>query len=297
MGQPSQNGPLTVQPFRSLLLDIMKAPFVVPTSIVTPSWFIAVALRLLDHALSYYVLHACNGRFVLVRLGRITGVPYRPRLRRHSDWRCVEADRELKNRTTTTAWSRPQAARYYISSPLMGTLASSECALGLTGGVGISRAPRRGSAGGFICVDDTRLDVVFGGSFADCFGSDRLSPQESAIEGPAVQPITAPATAPTGPKTTAPDNAPSAASPTRSPASVTDGTHQIAITAATTIFFVLRLPCKPRAWSTPTSSFRARKNCFLLLIFGQIRAMGDGPGACEYHSIKSEVILGDRRKE
>src|SRR5215475_4719573 len=53
MGQPSQNGPLTVQPFRSLLLDIMKAPFVVPTSIVTPSWFIAVALRLLDHALSY----------------------------------------------------------------------------------------------------------------------------------------------------------------------------------------------------------------------------------------------------
>src|SRR5262249_45269156 len=53
MGQPSQNGPLTVQHFRSLLLDIMKAPFVVPTSIVTPSWFIAVALRLLDHALSY----------------------------------------------------------------------------------------------------------------------------------------------------------------------------------------------------------------------------------------------------
>src|SRR5262249_32815591 len=53
MGQPSQNGPLTVQPFRSLLLDIMKAPLVVPTSIVTPSWLIAVALRLLDHALSY----------------------------------------------------------------------------------------------------------------------------------------------------------------------------------------------------------------------------------------------------
>jgi hypothetical protein len=26
-------------------------------------------------------------------------------------------------------------------------------------------------------------DVVFGGSFADCLGSDRLSPQESAIEG------------------------------------------------------------------------------------------------------------------
>src|SRR4029077_2526038 len=45
-----------------------------------------------------------------------------------------------------------------------------------------------------------------------------------------------------GPKTTAPDNAPSAASPTRSPASVADGTHQIAITAATTIFFMLYLP-------------------------------------------------------
>jgi hypothetical protein len=76
--------------------------------------------------------------------------------------------------------------RYYISSPLTG--ASSECALGLAGGIGTSRAgtPRRGSAGGFTCVEDTRLDVVFGGSFADCLGSDRLSPQESAIEGPAV---------------------------------------------------------------------------------------------------------------
>jgi hypothetical protein len=76
--------------------------------------------------------------------------------------------------------------RYYISSPLIG--ASSECALGLAGGVGTSRAdtPRRGSAGGFTCVEDTRLDVVFGGSFADCLGSDRLTPQESAIEGPAV---------------------------------------------------------------------------------------------------------------
>jgi hypothetical protein len=70
----------------------------------------------------------------------------------------------------------------------MGSLASSEGELGLTGGVGMSRAdaPRRGSAGGFTCVEDTRLDVVFGGSFADCRGSDRLSPQESAIEGPAV---------------------------------------------------------------------------------------------------------------
>jgi len=65
----------------------------------------------------------------------------------------------------------------------MGSLASSEGELGLTGGVGMSRAdaPRRGSA--FTCVEDTRLDVVFGGSFADCLGSDRLSPQESAIEG------------------------------------------------------------------------------------------------------------------
>src|SRR5262245_54943518 len=69
MGQPSQNGPLTVKHFRSLLLDIMKAPFVVPTSIVTPSWFITVALRLLDHAL-LHVLHACDGRFVLVRASR-----------------------------------------------------------------------------------------------------------------------------------------------------------------------------------------------------------------------------------
>ena len=70
----------------------------------------------------------------------------------------------------------------------MGTLASSGCALGLTGGVGTSRAnaPRRGSVGEFTCVDDTRFDVVFGGSFADCLGSDRLSPQESAMEGPAV---------------------------------------------------------------------------------------------------------------
>jgi hypothetical protein len=45
----------------------MKAPFVVPTSIVTPSWPIAIALRLLDHALSYHVLRACDGRFGLVR--------------------------------------------------------------------------------------------------------------------------------------------------------------------------------------------------------------------------------------
>jgi hypothetical protein len=41
MGQPLQNGPFTVQLSLSLPPDIKKAPFVVPTSIVTPSWFIA----------------------------------------------------------------------------------------------------------------------------------------------------------------------------------------------------------------------------------------------------------------
>jgi hypothetical protein len=44
----------------------MKAPFVVPTSIVTASWLIAVVLRLLDRALSHHVLHARDGRFVLL---------------------------------------------------------------------------------------------------------------------------------------------------------------------------------------------------------------------------------------
>jgi hypothetical protein len=38
----------------------VKAPFVVPTSIVTPSWLITVALQLLEHALSYHVLRACD---------------------------------------------------------------------------------------------------------------------------------------------------------------------------------------------------------------------------------------------
>src|SRR5262245_13968041 len=88
--------------------------------------------------------------------------------------------------------------------------------------------------------------------------------------------MTAPATAPTGPKTTAPDNAPSAASPTRSPASVADGTHQIAITAATTIFFMSCLPANHAALRTSTSSFRPPKNCLLLPIFGQIRATDQG---------------------
>ena len=68
----------------------------------------------------------------------------------------------------------------------MGALASSEeGALGLTGGVGMY-APRRESVGGFAWVEVTRLDVVFWGYFADCLGSDRLTPQESAIAGPAV---------------------------------------------------------------------------------------------------------------
>jgi hypothetical protein len=49
MGQPSQNGPLTYQPSLLLPPDIRKAPLVVPTSIVTPSWLIAVVLRFLDH--------------------------------------------------------------------------------------------------------------------------------------------------------------------------------------------------------------------------------------------------------
>ena len=100
---------------------------------------------------------------------------------------------------------------------------------------------RRGSAGGFTWVDDVRFDVVFG-ACADCLAlrdSDRLIPQELAIAGPAVYPIAAPASAPMGPKTTAPDTAPSAASPTRSSARVADGTHQIAITAAITIFFMM----------------------------------------------------------
>jgi hypothetical protein len=50
MGQPSQNGPLTVQPCLSLPPEIKKAPFVVPTSIVTLSSLIAVILKLSDHA-------------------------------------------------------------------------------------------------------------------------------------------------------------------------------------------------------------------------------------------------------
>src|SRR5215475_3979469 len=85
--------------------------------------------------------------------------------------------------------------------------------------------------------------------------------------------MTAPATAPTGPKTTTPDNAPSAASPTRSPASVADGTHQIAIAAATTIFFMLCLPALHARGAVRFRHFRPRKNCFLLPIFGKIRAV------------------------
>jgi hypothetical protein len=78
-------------------------------------------------------------------------------------------------------------ARCYISSPLMGALASSEGVLGLTGNVETSCADaRRGSAGGITCAEDVGLDVVFWGGFAYGLGSDRLTPQESAIEGPAV---------------------------------------------------------------------------------------------------------------
>ena len=69
----------------------------------------------------------------------------------------------------------------------MGALASSEGVLGLTGGVETSCADaRRGSAGGITCAEDAGLDVVFLGGFAYGLGSDRLTPQESAIEGPAV---------------------------------------------------------------------------------------------------------------
>src|SRR5262249_55921576 len=77
-------------------------------------------------------------------------------------------------------------ARYYISSPLTGSFASSEV-LGLTGGVETSCADaRRGSVDGITCAEDAGLDVVFRGGFAYGLGSDRLTPQESAIEGPAV---------------------------------------------------------------------------------------------------------------
>jgi hypothetical protein len=50
IGQPSQNGPLTVQPALSLPPDTKKAPFVVPTSIVTPSRLIVFVLRFFDYA-------------------------------------------------------------------------------------------------------------------------------------------------------------------------------------------------------------------------------------------------------
>src|SRR5262245_3769559 len=110
--------------------------------------------------------------------------------------------------------------------------------------VACADVPRRGSAGGIIWVEDTRLDVGLLGS-ADCLagrGSDRLSPQAFAIAGPAAYPIAAPASAPMGPKTTAPETAPSAASPTRSSARVADGTHKNAITAAITIPPEMRTP-------------------------------------------------------
>ena len=107
---------------------------------------------------------------------------------------------------------------------------------------------RRGSAGGVTRFDNVRFDVVFGGS-ADCLArrdSDRLSPQELAIAGPAVYPIAAPASAPIGPKTIAPDTAPSVASPTRSSARVSEGAKQIAIAAKISIFFMRRLALRGR---------------------------------------------------
>ena len=68
--------------------------------------------------------------------------------------------------------------------------------------------------------------------------ADRRTPQERAIEGPAVYPINAPATAPTGPRTTAPDTAPSAASPARSWALASNGKNEPAISAPTSSFFI-----------------------------------------------------------
>src|SRR5882672_2447002 len=68
--------------------------------------------------------------------------------------------------------------------------------------------------------------------------TDRRTPQERAIEGPAVYPITAPATAPTGPRTTAPDTAPSAASPARCWALASNGKNEPAISAPTSSFFI-----------------------------------------------------------
>jgi hypothetical protein len=61
MGQPSQNGPWTFQPCLSLPLDIRKAPFVVPTRTVTPSWLIAV-LQFPAHALSCSVCKSSRDR-------------------------------------------------------------------------------------------------------------------------------------------------------------------------------------------------------------------------------------------
>jgi hypothetical protein len=77
---------------------------------------------------------------------------------------------------------------------------------------------------------------------------DRPTPQECAIEGPAVYPITAPATAPTGPSTTAPDTAPKAASPARFCALASNGVNDAATSATTSSFFIaVPLHASPKA--------------------------------------------------
>src|SRR5262249_60967128 len=97
--------------------------------------------------------------------------------------------------------------------------------------------------------------------------------------------MTAPATAPTGPKTTAPDNAPNAASPTRSPANVADGTHQIAIRAATTVFFMLRLPASMRVINS---------DFFISISSAKIGAVRAAQRACEYHERPLEDGSGSK---
>jgi hypothetical protein len=79
---------------------------------------------------------------------------------------------------------------------------------------------------------------------------DRPTPQERAIDGPAVNPITAPATAPTGPSTTAPDNAPSAALPARSCARASNDNRDAAIAAATSRYFIAVPLSAPRGHGT-----------------------------------------------
>jgi len=67
------------------------------------------------------------------------------------------------------------------------------------------------------------------------------TPQERAIDGPAVYPTSAPAAAPIGPSTKAPDNAPSAASPTRSSAIAAEDI-KARESATPAIVFLIRVP-------------------------------------------------------